>query len=463
MAFQKIDKKDLRLGMYVKLDCSWWKHPFASNEFKVTKEKDLATIQNISKVTIFYNPALSDSEAPEGISVDETPSLPPAAESSPSQEPSEPLMGQEPPHEEEKEKIKPPDSFHQESSKPRGGDRGQRLEANHARYEQLKAVEHAYTEAIQQTKFTLNKLSRTAGNDVQVTHGIFSHAEKLAHNDQTIHAFLELMNAENPKDYPSSHALNVSILSMIVGKEMGLSPEEVRDLGLGALLHDIGIIHGLQSWSVAIDRFMGERETEDDSTGHIEQAEKIIGRIESFPESSRDIILQHHERLDGSGFPHGLTESNISPLAQIMMVIDVYDEMCRDPDRENQFTPYETLAFLYHSLMVKKQNLFSLEALIALIRTLGIYPPGTMVELNDGSIGAVININSGAHQAPRILLYEPGLPKNEAPIVDLAEEEGLEIKQSLRPNQVNPTIRGFLSPKRSKRHIPSTLEKVAAG
>lgn len=169
--------------------------------------------------------------------------------------------------------------------------------------------------------------------------------------------------------------------------------------------------------------------------------------------------MQHHERLDGQGYPDGLTASEIAPLAKIVMVVDEYDEMCHNPDRAHHLMPNETLSLLYQNQMVKQQQSFSAEVLIALIRTLGVYPPGTLVELTDGSIGAVININSATCQSPQILLYDPDLPKNEAIIIDIAAE-GLAIKQSLRPNRVSSAIRGFLSPKLMKGYIPSYSEEV---
>jgi hypothetical protein len=76
MAFQQINIEELRLGMYVKLGCSWWKHPFTNNQFKVTNKKDLSTIRNISNLTLNYDPDLSDPEVPDEISIEDTTSLP---------------------------------------------------------------------------------------------------------------------------------------------------------------------------------------------------------------------------------------------------------------------------------------------------------------------------------------------------------------------------------------------------
>ncbi len=70
MAFQQINIEELRLGMYVKLGCSWWKHPFTNNQFKVMNKKDLSTIRNISKLTLNYDPDLSDPEVPDEIPIE---------------------------------------------------------------------------------------------------------------------------------------------------------------------------------------------------------------------------------------------------------------------------------------------------------------------------------------------------------------------------------------------------------
>ena len=269
MAFQKINIEELRLGMYVKLDCGWWRHPFAHNQFKVTSEKDLSTIRNISKLTLYYDHDLSDPEAPGEIPIEDTPSSSTVSESSPTEEPPAFLETKESSLEEMEPSLQPTKMVHQELGNSRGGDRRQRVEANRARREQLNACEHAHNEALQQSKLALRKLSRGADGGVDMANRVLSKAEEMLHHDHTIGVFIELMNAGDPDDYHSFHALNVSILSMMVGKELGLSPEEVRDVGLGALLHDIGMIHMPQASSLPVQASTSDSCAQEDSEGHI--------------------------------------------------------------------------------------------------------------------------------------------------------------------------------------------------
>ena len=210
MAFQQINIEELRLGMYVKLGCSWWKHPFTNNQFKVTNKKDLSTIRNISNLTLNYDPDLSDPEVPDEISIEDTTSASTVSESAPTEEPPAFLEIKESSLEEIEPSLQPTKTVHQERGNSRGGYRRQRVEANRARREQLNTCEHAHNEALQQSKLALRKLSRGVDGGMDAANRVLSQAEEMLHSDHTIGVFIELMNAGDPDDYHSFHALNVS-------------------------------------------------------------------------------------------------------------------------------------------------------------------------------------------------------------------------------------------------------------
>jgi len=250
--------------------------------------------------------------------------------------------------------------------------------------------------------------------------------------DRSVMAILEVMNSTDLDDPIFVHAMNVCVLSMLVGNLMGLEEEELVSLGLGALAHDIGYLNlprELQLTTAGFSREGTNRKL------HIQQGLTSVGRIPEFPEAGVQIIAQHHERVNGNGYPDGLTQDQISPLAKIVMIIDEYDELCNGQGQE--FTPYEALSLMYQNISVKKNCEFDEDILIQLIKSLGVYPPGTLVELNDGSVGVVISINPQCRTLPQVMIYVPGVPQDEATIVDLSQDKDLTIEKSLRPKELS--------------------------
>jgi HD-GYP domain-containing protein (c-di-GMP phosphodiesterase class II) len=275
----------------------------------------------------------------------------------------------------------------------------------------------------------------------------------------TTMTLIELMNSGDQDDPLFFHALNTSVLSMMMGKELNLSADDLQVLGLGALAHDIGMV----SLPLELRLTSGGFAKVGANVGiHIERGLQLVDRIPDFPEPSRAIIAQHHERLNGTGYPNRLLDSEISLLTKIVMIVDVYDDLCNNPEQSRNLTPAETLSYLYQNLSGKRQGELRDDLLVTLIKILGVYPPGTMVELSDSSIGVVINVDSENRTRPQVLMYSPNVPKDEAVIVDLAEVENLKIQRSLRPPQVKREILNFLSPQRMIGFFPSSAEILAS-
>jgi len=187
---------------------------------------------------------------------------------------------------------------------------------------------------------------------------------------------------------------------------------------------------------------------------HPEKGEEMMAKFKDFPRPSLEIIVQHHERLDGSGFPKGLSAEQISLFAQIVMVADEYDELCNSAEIEKSLTPHEALSQLYLHIDSKKQR-FSKNVILTLIQTMTVFPPGTLVELSDGTIGQVISINLKNPTSPLLLSSIFAGTRQEAIMIDLAEEMNLSIARSLRPSEVPPKILEFLSPRRTSLMVHS--------
>lgn len=145
------------------------------------------------------------------------------------------------------------------------------------------------------------------------------------------------------------------------------------------------------------------------------------------------------------------------------MAVDEYDDLCNNPNRRENYTPYEALSLLYKNSTVNKTGEFDPNTLVILIQALGIYPPGSVVELIDGSLWVVVSINSDSRTKPQVMFYVPEVPLDEAVIIDLAQEEGLTIQKSIRPKDLTNEVREYLSPHRVTGYFPSSTAGGSIG
>jgi putative nucleotidyltransferase with HDIG domain len=252
---------------------------------------------------------------------------------------------------------------------------------------------------------------------------------------------LHLMNVMDRGESAYSHPMNVAVLSMIVGKEAGLSEEEMTILGLGALFHDIG----KDRIPKKILKKRGEltRPEKELLERHPAHGAAMLAAIDVFPRKAAMVAAQHHERMDGSGFPQKLAGDGIDRLARVVAIADAYDNHCNRPDPMESLTPYLALSYMFG----QQKHLFDVELLALFIRCLGVYPPGTVVELSNGEVGMVMAVNPKNQLNPSVMLYDPDVPKKEALIVDLADEPDLRVEKSIRLAQLSPEMLEYLSPR----------------
>jgi hypothetical protein len=199
-----------------------------------------------------------------------------------------------------------------------------------------------------------------------------------------------------------------------------------------------------------------------ESDPELEQRHPEVGRqlMASFPDTGPmvlEMIGQHHERLDGSGFPNGTRADDLSLLTKIVMVADHYDELCNAPDPQTSLSPHAALSRLFrHVVMKRESSKFCQEVVQALVQAIGVYPPGSLVELTDGVLGVVSLINIHNPTKPIVLLYAPWLCRNDGMLVNLAHERELEIKQAMHPKDIPEQALAYLSPRRMAMFVHAT-------
>jgi putative nucleotidyltransferase with HDIG domain len=238
------------------------------------------------------------------------------------------------------------------------------------------------------------------------------------------------------------HALNVTVLSLLLGRQLGLDSEACHSLGLGALLHDIGKLEVPSK--VLLKPEPLTRPEQQLLQMHTDFGLRMGHKLMLDDEVLR-IIHEHHEHCDGSGYPRGLREAGIARLSRLVAITNHFDGLCNPLDPRQALSPHEALA-----LMFKQQSeRFDEVALKAFIRVMGIYPPGSLVQLEDERYALVLGINPTQALKPTLILYDADVPKQEALIVDLTQEPKLAIDRSLRPSQLPLEVLEYLSPRRN--------------
>lgn len=234
----------------------------------------------------------------------------------------------------------------------------------------------------------------------------------------------------------ASHGVDTGMLAMAIGQEHGCDPPQLKLVGLAALLHDIGqlrlplnLIRKVQVFTHQEHKLM---------QAHCEMGVAVLNQFSEIPEESKRMILEHHERLDGSGYPKGLRGNHISELTQILSIADTYDAQISGRCSFPPVPPARALAELYRAAVEGQYHPYLVQRLIQL---LGVYPIGSLVRLNTAEQAVVVWVHSHSRLTPTIkLLKDPsGQPYPEQEIIDLAAQHAhtppRSIEKVLDPHQ----------------------------
>lgn len=441
MPFVPLHTTALRLGLYIKIEGSWFSHPFPTNSFKIESAKDLETLHGLTKVTLYFDPDRSDPEGVHSNHTKEPDGKGVQATGEPDKEPSnesEPIT----PHDSSEEKEAPEDPI-------------QRKVAQHEAFqvyqEHLQAVGDQFQEVVQETKQVMQDVISGRPRGLRTAQKIVEELYEILDIADTSRALLNLIGSNEPNEEFFLHALNVCSLSLMVGQDLGLSREDAEKLALGALFHDIGELK-FPAEQLLRKGSMSASKRKNFLSNHPKYGAELAEKLPNFPYEAIDVIRQHHERLNGSGFPTGKKDAQISKFAKIVMVVDAYDELCHNPDPAKSLIPSEALSFLY----VKCRRTLWHDAVVSLISQLGVYPPGSLVNLSNQKIGIVTSVNFASRLRPVILVYDEYTSPDEPIILNLSEEdESLSIVSAIRPVDLSPKIRECLNPRRIISYFPS--------
>lgn len=395
----------LCIGLYVHLDLPWTEHPFTFSSFKIKDLEQVAAIQALGLARIRYSPERSD-----GRPLD-TP------QNAPAPAPSSPPASEDPAYQSKRERL-------------------ERMAAHQAKVAACERALMSSSRVVKSINQNLFAQPKQAYEEAGTLIGSLTDS-MLVDADVAIQLMADKVGGEDVY----IHSLNVAILSMVLARELKAPAAAIKLLGLGALLHDIGKAD-LPERVVRKSTPLSAAETAVYQM-HCEKGVAISQTMGVAPEV-RAIIEQHHEHADGSGYPRRLSGNQLSLLTRIVALVNAYDNLCNPVDPRRAMTPHEALSIIYG----QRRSQFDNMVLTTFVRSVGIYPPGTVVTLSNGTLGMVVSVNSSRPLKPTVLVYDPAVPKDSAIVVDLEQEPEVTVASTLRPQQLPPEVFDYLSPRK---------------
>ena len=259
-------------------------------------------------------------------------------------------------------------------------------------------------------------------------------------------ALLWMSKMRDENEYTAEHCLNVCILAIAFGRQLGLCEQELQNLGMCGLLHDVG--------KMKIDpEILNKPSTLTAKEMRVMMAHTVHGRnlllsSAGIYTGTIDVAFSHHERIDGNGYPRRLEGNSISRFSKIIAIVDAYDAMTAERCYQSAKTSTEAMKIIYK----ERGTHFDEQLALKFLQTVGLYPAGSIVELYSGQVGMVIEANPRLRHLPKIVLLRNAdkEPLEHEKMVDLSLVEsgdlGKEylIKQVWKDKSFGITLKTYL-------------------
>lgn len=375
---KQIRTDQLKPGMYIHdLNCGWMDHPFLANAFRV---RDQATVDKIVKFGIreLYIDTVKGADVREAPTEREVNAdLERRLQEIARKQPEKPIATE----------------LKNEAARAR------RLhgEAN-------KIVRHMMDDIRLGQQIAIDRVEPLVENMVD---SIFRNPD----------ALLPLARLKNHDDYTFEHSVSVCALLVAFGRGMKLSREVIKEIALGGLLHDVGkarVADAILNKPAKLtdDEFLHMK-------SHVAQGVELLRQTPGVSEAAMRVTSEHHERFDGTGYPGKLAGEGISLYGQMAAIVDVYDAISSDRVYHKGMSPTQALK----KLLEWSSHHFDPQLVQTFIRAIGIYPTGTLVQLDSKRMGVVIEQNEKSLLEPvvRIFYHAGQLHYIPPEIVDLSK------------------------------------------
>ena len=400
-SWQPLSVDALRVGQFIRLGHRWFEHPFLMNRFRISSENEIAIIRNAQLTKLYIDVARS------------TPvSVPQAA-------------GTEPP--------RTPDDVESVATQMQSR-KTEHAERVRHRHQELTRTRELYQGTAEQCAAAFEQLARGDAGAFAALSALSETVVSVATRAQSPLTFAAIAAPGEGLRRRSCQALDAAAIAAAVGRRLALPPPDMTTLTLAALVHAAGIEQlpaALQDESAVA--------AHEDRLGF--QDYPLLGadqlrRCGDFPVEILQIVRQHRERLDGSGFPEGASGEAIHAYARIVGAIHEFQVLsCR----AQSALPAAALAHLYRNL----RGAYGPAAVDNVIAALTVYPPGSYLTLSDGSVARVMQVSEHARLRPTVCLFDDTVTPTEAQIVDLNDTQEIAVAGVLDPGKLTSDMRAF--------------------
>jgi putative nucleotidyltransferase with HDIG domain len=395
MIRKKISVEELRVGMYVgELDRPWLETPFIFQGFTIRTSEEIEQLQRYCRhVYVFIL-------SPDEIAAAARPKSRAAA----TPHPVVSAARQRPAVDVEQDLLR---LNNHPSARPHYDDLAT-LE------EEIDNVRETYREARQYISQIMTDVRVGKSLDVEEARLVVGDlVESVVRNPDALTCFTQLKKAH---EYTAQHSLRVCVLALIFGRQLGFEKDRLRELGIGALLHDVGkakVPVDILDKPMALD----SREIEI-MKRHVPLGVEILENTPGIPAAAIEVARGHHERFDGNGYIEGRKGNEIGTYGLIAGIVDCYDAITSDRVYHAGISPHAALKRMYEW----RGSAFHPKLIEQFIQCLGIYPVGSVVQLNSGEIGVVAALNRLRRLKPRVVLVRrpDNTPYPSMPAVNLA-------------------------------------------
>jgi len=287
--------------------------------------------------------------------------------------------------------------------------------------------EETRREAVKTVKETLQIAKLPKRNSLLLDRRFSSIVEKLvsevlANKDVVIN----LADIRDVDDYTFFHSVNVCVLSLLNAADLDLSKARLEELGAGALLHDLGKI-----WiSEFTLKKKGSLTPEEyyEVKKHPTFGFEILTSQANFSPNSAKIVVQHHERCDGSGYPHNLEKDDIHSYARLVMIVDVYDALTADRPYRLGMKPHQAI-----EIITDCAESYDCSLLTSFLKHIAPFPVGTALRFSNGYLGIVIENRKETPLRPVVRIFKngDGFQYREPFDLDLSDKSNLQINEVL--------------------------------
>ncbi|WP_147822292.1 HD-GYP domain-containing protein [Salidesulfovibrio onnuriiensis] len=301
----------------------------------------------------------------------------------------------------------------------------------------------AYSQALDQTKRIITDVKMGRQVDYQASaEALEGVIESAIQNADTIVCLSKLSKYDS---YTYSHSINVAAIAVVFGEFLGMPRKDLEVLGVAGMMHDLG--------KTAIpNRIINKRgrltpNEFDQIKKHPILGLKILEKSPGIPVEVMQAVAEHHEKYNGSGYPHGLRKQDTCVFGRILSLADVYDALTSDRSYKQAILPNKALAIMYG---MRDQD-FDAREVQLFIKCLGIFPAGSLVKLSSGNFGVVFESNPQQPLLPKIkVILDEDLSPIPARLVDLAVPNNgsdLRILECADPGQYKINLKPYFHSK----------------